>query len=459
MNIKNTLLAFVVVLLTPSIYAEVDTASYVEIKVTQEEKNDTAAHNFPIVSQRGGQSLEERRNHYLNNKGMSLGNDIKGNYIGWGEEAISTSPKSIDFAQKRVMAFEKAFVDAKAKFVRMKKQETASSISREIFEDDRDRNIVEIKDGVIVSLAKKIHALTEAAIDEKLIEYGVDPGTVANSNINKKRKLVENSINKQIAIKAVENISGIRVVATFEGPNGVEDGIGVGVLIKATPKYRDIARAIASKKLVGYPTKIDPKESIRKQLNSRLNNEDYFLQHGLRIMTDDSGNRVLVSFGQWSPKVTRNDSRLRINTAIKSAKGIAYDHALSYITMFVNTTLALENKTKLSDSETINILSHTDGVTEEQQNSSVGAMLERFVKETSRVSIEGVSEVHSWAANHPETGHLLVGSVLMWSPTTQAYSRAYDKKFRPKQETKKPKLQQYNNNQEGYKAYKSKDFD
>ena len=453
MNIKNTLLAFAVVSLTHNIYAEIDTAPSVEIKVTQEEKNDTSVHNFPLISQIDGNGLEKQRNDYLDNKNISLGNDIKGNYIGWGEEKISVSPKSIDFAQKRIMAFEKAFVDAKAKFVRMRAQETASSISRELFQDDRDRNVVEIKDGVIVSLAKKIHALTEAAIDEKLIEYGVDPSTVANSNINKKRKLMKNSISKQIAIKAVENISGIRVIATFE------DVTGVGVLIKANPKYRDIARAIASKKLVGYPTKIDPKESIRKQLNSRLNNEDYFLQHGLRIMTDDSGNRVLVSFGQWSPKVTRNDSRLRINTAIKSAKGIAYDHALSYITMFVNTTLALENKTKLSDSETINILSHTDGVTEEQQNSSVGAMLERFVKETSRVSIEGVSEVHSWAANHPETGHLLVGSVLMWSPTTQAYSRAYDKKFRPKQETKKPKLQQYNNNQEGYKAYKSKDFD
>lgn len=453
MKIKNTLLVLMVASLSCNMYAEVDIATPIEIKVTQEEKNDSSIHNFPINSQIDGNRLEKQRNDYLDNKNISLGNDIKGNYVGWGEAAISVSPNSIDFAQKRIMAFETAFVDAKANFVRMKAQETASSISREFFQDDRDRNIVEIKDGVIVSLAKKIHALTEAAIDDKLIEYGVDPSTVANSNINKKRKLMENSINKQISIKAVENISGIRVIATFE------DVTGVGVLIKASPKYRDIARAIASKKLVGYPTKIDPKDSIRKQLNSRLNNNDYFLQHGLRIMTDDSGNRVLVSFGQWSPKVTRNDSRLRINTAIKAAKGVAYDHALSYITMFVNTTLALENKTKLSDSETINILSYTDGVTEEQQNSSVGAMLERFVKETSRVSIEGVSEVHSWATNHPETGHLLVGSVLMWSPTTQEYSRAYNKKFSPKQETKKPKFQPYNGSQGKYKTYKSKDLD
>jgi len=144
-------------------------------------------------------------------------------------------------------------------------------------------------------------------------------------------------------------------------------------------------------------------------------------------MTDDGGNRVLVSFGQWSPKVTKNDSRIRINTAINSAKGIAYDNAVSYMTMFVNTTLALENKTKLSASETINILSHTDGASEEQQNSSVGAMLDRFVKENSRVSIEGISEVNSWMNKNNKT-------------------------------IKNQDIQRYNDNQGNYKVYRSKDL-
>jgi hypothetical protein len=174
-------------------------------------------------------------------------------------------------------------------------------------------------------------------------------------------------------------------------------------------------------------------------------------------MTDDSGNRVLVSFGQWAPKITKHDSRMKINTAIKAAKGIAYDQALSYITMFVNTTLALENKTKLSDSETINALSRTDGTNEEQESSSVGAMLEKFVKETSRVTIEGVSQVHSWAINHPETGHPLVGTVLMWSPTTQEYARAYDKK-RPINKKDNKKKQNKGSSQKNYKMYKSMDF-
>jgi hypothetical protein len=455
MKVKNILLSILYfsssAIAVENIEAEASAQASVEIKITQEEVNDSAAHNFPVMSELAGSKLEKQRNDYLSKKNRSLGNDVKGNYVGWGESAISVSPNSIDFAQKRIMAFEKAFVDAKADFVRMKKQKVATTITRDLFQDDRDHNEVEIKDGSIIGLAKKLRALAEAAIDEKLVEYGVDPSTIENSDINKKRQLMENSINKEVTVKAVQNISGIRIIATFE------DVSGVGVLIKASPKYRAMARAIASKKLVGYPSKGDPKNSIKNQLNDRLNDKDYFVQHGLRIMTDDSGNRVLVSFGQWAPKITKHDSRMKINTAIKAAKGIAYDQALSYITMFVNTTLALENKTKLSDSETINALSRTDGTNEEQESSSVGAMLEKFVKETSRVTIEGVSQVHSWAINHPETGHPLVGTVLMWSPTTQEYARAYDKK-RPINKKDNKKKQNKGSSQKNYKMYKSMDF-
>ena len=451
---KINLFAFIVYIFFTNVLAASDTQASVEIKVTQEEKDDSTAHNFPIMSELSGSKLEKQRNDYLDKKNRSLGNDSKGNYLGWGESAISVSPKSVDFAQKRVMAFEKAFVDAKADFVRMKKQKVATTITRELFSDDRDHNEVEMKDGGIVGLAKKLHALAEAVIDEKLTEYGVDPSTIENSDINNKRKLMENSINKEVTVRAVQNISGIRIIATFE------DVDGVGVLIKASPKYRDMAGAIASKKLIGYPSKGDPKNSIKKQLNDRLTDKDYFVQHGLRIMTDDSGNRVLVSFGQWAPKVSRHDSKMKINNAVKAAKGIAYDQALSYVTMFVNTTLALENKTKLTDSETINALSRADGTNEEQESSSVGAMLDKFVKETSNVTMEGVSQVYTWAINHPETGHPMVGTVLMWSPTTQEYARAYDKKRPVKRNISQQQRNPKNNDKpKDYKMYKSTDFD
>jgi hypothetical protein len=31
-----------------------------------------------------------------------------------------------------------------------------------------------------------------------------------------------------------------------------------------------------------------------------------------------------------------------------------------------------------------------------------------------------VTSVDKWTCNHPDTGHIIVGHILMWSPTTQA---------------------------------------
>lgn len=396
----------------------------IEIPVSPEEKIDTSVHGFPIMSEVAGNNLIQQRNNYLKNapKKIRLGVDKKGTFIGWGQAEINTSPQNIDFGQKRIMAFEQAFITAKSTFVRMQKQSVATTVIQQFFEDSRDYQEVEIKDATIVGLAKKIVALSEAILDKKLIEYGVDPETIANSNITKKRTLMENSLNKEITIRAIQNISGIRILASFE------DEKAIGVLIKANPKYRDMANAIASRNLVSYPAKTDPQDSILNQLEARLSDIDYFSQHGLRIMTDDSGNRVLVSFGQWSPKVTHSDSKTKINNSLKAAKIVAYNQALSYMTQFINTTMVLENKTLLSSSDAITELTSSDKSRTERENNNVGSLVDEFIKENSKLTIEGVNQVHSWGINHPETGHLLVGTVLMWSPTTQEYAKAYNRK-------------------------------
>ncbi len=424
----------------------------IEIPVSPEEKVDASAHGFPIMSEVAGNNLIKQRDDYLRNaqkKMLRLGTDRKGTFIGWGQAAINTSPQSIDFGQKRIMAFEQAFITAKSTFVRMQKQSVATTVMQKFFDDSRENQEVELKDGTFVGIAKKIGALTEAALDKKLAEYGVDPETVTNSDITKKRTLMENSLNKEITVRAVQNISGIRILASFE------DEKAIGVLIKASPKYRDMANAIASRKLVSYPAKTDPQNSIMNQLEERLSDKDYFLQHGLRIMTDGSGNRVLVSFGQWSPKVTSADSRTKINNSVKAAKIVAYNQALSYMTQFINTTMALKNKTVLSGSDTITELTRSDKSRTEEENNNVGALVDEFIKETSNLTIEGVNQIHSWDINHPETGHPLVGTVLMWSPTMQEYARAYNRK-----PTTQRAVGQHSKTEEpkNYKTYRSTDL-
>jgi len=390
-------------------------------KITGEEKQDTSIHNFPLAEDIAGSNLEQQRDKWLKGKTprRKIGFDKKGSYIGWGIATIEVDPQSLDFGQKRIMAFEKAFTDAKGSFVRTKKQKVAVEISKKFFQTDLTEKELELKDGKFVGIGKKVAAVAEGKLDKMLVDLGIDPKDVENSDIASKRLLAKNSLSKDITVTSTQSIAGIRILATFE------DAKGVGVLIKQNRNYRSLAQAIASGNLVGYPTKTDPAEEIALQLEQKFTDKkDLIPQYGVRIMADAVGNRVLVSFGQWSPKVTKSDSRMRVNMAVKAAKGTAYAEALSYMTQFVNTTLSLENTTKLKDSDTITAITKTDNTTDpEIEDSSVGASIDQFIKENSNWTCEGCTEIIDWSVNHPETGHLIVGKVLMWSPLTQEYAQ------------------------------------
>jgi hypothetical protein len=387
-------------------------------QVTEEEKQDTSIYNFPLATEIAGNNLEKQRDQYLENRNMKLGFTKDGSYIGWGIATIDVSPQSIDFGQKRIMAFERAFTDAKGQFVQTQRQKVGISVMRKFANTDMSDQEMQVKDGKIVGISKKLLAVAEAKLDNMLEDLGVDPKTIENSDIAKKRQLAEDSLSKEIAVQAVQSVVGIRILATFEDVNAV------GVLIKQNQKYRDLAKAIASRKLVAYPSKTSPVDNISAQLNRLfVENTMYIPQYGVRIMTYEYGNRAIVSFGQWSPKVTKSDSKMKTNMAVKAAKDIAYDQALSYMTQFINTTLALENKSRLRDSNTITEIFRTDQSVEEKEQDDVGAAMDGFIRETSQKTLEGVTEVTNWTVNHPETGHLILGKVLMWSPVTQQYAR------------------------------------
>jgi hypothetical protein len=391
-------------------------------KPTQEEKEDSSVHNFPLASEVAGTNLEKQRDKWLKGDKVrakkKLGFDKKGSYIGWAVSAIEANPKQTDFGQKRIMAFEKAYSDAKAKFVQTKRQKVVVDTIRKFFHNDDMSKDVELKDGKLIGISKKIAALTEAKLDRALREMGVDPKDVENSDISSKRVLAENSLSKTITISAIESVPGIRILATFEDINGV------GVLIKHNRNYSNLATAISTGRMVDYPTKTNPVEDITDQLNNTfVEDVDYISNYGVRIMVDEAGNRVLVSFGQWSPKVTKSDSQFTVNMGVQAAQRHAYNLALSYITQFVRTTLSLKDMSKLNDADKKDIIERTAGATTEQEKHEVGAFINNLVTENSSWTPEGVAEAITWTTNHPETGHLIVGKVLMWSPMTQEYAK------------------------------------
>jgi len=382
---------------------------------TEEKTFSKPEHMFPLAEEVSGSKLQEQLDKYLSKRDWKLGFTKKGSYFGWGEAKINVQPNDLRFGQKRVLAYYKAFADAKGEYVRTKQRKTTSETIRKKFHDDREPSQADLVDqkSRLNLLGEKIMALSEAKLDKKLQEEGIDPSEFRNKSVKQKRLMAIDSINRSIAVKSVQSVAGVRIIATFE------DLDSVGVLIVASDNLRAIAKAVSQGKTVGYPSKGDPKESILSQIESRAPEAtDLAYMHGVRVMTDDNGDRALVAFGQWSPQITKNDSKMKQNMAIDAAREIAYDLADGSLTDFINSTVTLEQKSNIQGSDVIEKLIRSDSE-ESLESNKAGANIDKLIKQHGRTNLTGTTTVKRWTANHPETGHLIVGHILMWSPATR----------------------------------------
>jgi len=383
----------------------------------EEQKLSGPSHMFPLASA-AASAITEARDAYLEKRGMTLGVTAKGSYIGWGEAKIGGHTEDIDWGQRRIAAYEKSYQDALAEFVRSTRRVQATETVRKF--DDAD---YQPDDGATVvselSLIKdKVLALGEAKLDEALRNQGVDPDQISGKSLKQKQTLMEDSIRRTINTTAFGAISGTRILIQFE------DLIDVGVLIVNSMEYREIAKRIAKGQVVGTVGGHDPVADISRQIREAAPTDEQFIpMTGVRVMTDKNGDRVLVSFGQWSPAVTTTESQLKIDSKIKAAKLIAYDLADGAITDFIKTTTALDQDTAMAAENSIAELTFRDRK-EEDERSDIGGIVRQFINTNGRSDLTGVSRIGDWAVNHPETGHLLVGTILMWSPTLSLLAKS-----------------------------------
>jgi hypothetical protein len=384
----------------------------------QSNKEPTKAeHIFPLADETSGR-LAEERGKYLDKRKWEIGVSKKNpnaGYIGWGEASIHGDPKDKTYGQSRVMAFERALAEARGEFVTYKQMETSTEMIKRFFDDSREPSEEEIKSekGRLKVIAEKTLALTEAELDKKLRALNVDPSRFEKLSVEKKRNLMNDEIRSEITVRAVKSVAGLRALATFE------DLHNIGVLVFYSDEARELASAIARGRTTSAPTG-DPKESILKQIEIACPRGALDLLHafGVRVLTDDSGNSALVAFGQWSPAVTTLNSRLKRDSAIKAARMTARLQAEGALTDFINSNLVLESRSLREEAVGISkIVSSTEE--REQERSKIGALVSESIKQHGRAKLEGVTTVQDWTGNHPETGHLIVGHVLMWSPATR----------------------------------------
>lgn len=404
---------------------------------------------FPIADQLSANDLEIKRDNYLSKRGMKLGQNIKYNdqgvpvkqyYIGWGQANISLSPIDVAFADARVAAFESALLAAKGEFVKSKRRQIASESLQRFFQDERDFDPEKAvaNDDYFNRMTDKVATLAETKLDELLVEAGEDPSKFGSAE---KKRLAEDSFQKTISVKALSNVAGVRTLASFE------DQKSVGVMIVYSQKLEDQAKVISRGKGASKSQRIAGKPTVAQQIDASVGDKkNYIFQHGVRILTDEFGNPALVAFGQSGVRATSNDSKFKVDMAVKAAKSASQSFASAQFSEFVNATVALEDKTQLLSSTQINQVSQ-DGILTEEEQVNVGKLIDNYVKQNSRTKITGMTTIKTWTANHPDTGHLIVGDVLMWSPFTRDAATQKFNKVPAKPTQSKPAKPQNNMHQ------------
>ena len=376
----------------------------------EEKKLSGPSHMFPLASA-AGSAIAEARDAYLEEKGMTLGVTAKGSYIGWGEAKIGGHYEDIDWGQRRIAGYDMAYQKALGEFVRSKRRVQITATVRKFGNPNYQRDDGATVVSELALIKDKVLALGEAKLDEALRNEGVDPDRISGKSLKQKQVLMEDTITRNINTSAFEAVSGTRILIQFE------DLTDVGVLIVNSMEFREIAKRISEGKVVGVVGGHDPVVDIRRQIREAAPTDEQFIpMTGVRVMTDENGDRVLVSFGQWSPAVTITDSQMKKDFAIESAKQIAYDLADGAITDFIKSTTALDQDTDIDAERSMTELTFRDRK-EVEEREIIGAILVQFIKTHGWSDLTGVSRIGDWAVNHPETGHLLVGSILMWSPT------------------------------------------
>jgi len=384
---------------------------------------DSGGMNIPLYEEMADHRLIEQRDQYLESRGWELGSSSSNPnnaYIGWGASEIKSNTGDKRFGQSRIMAFEDALMEARGEFVLSRESQIVTETVSEFLLDELPEpeqpteNWDEyIRDRASVALEKAMD-LGEAQLNQLLERFDIDPDEYHSAERVEREQIFHDAIYSRTRTEALESVPGLIIEHTFEDNNRV------GVLVKFSQETEEIARQIAQDDALSLSPSYQPRISLSDF--NELDPEDLMLYHGVRIMENDEGENVFISFGQWSPAITETTSETLADARLESARQQARSRAEAALTNFVDSMVEVTNISEIMEEEEI-FQQTTEGRVEETEAHDLGEFSESIVQQYGRVALEGITTVDTWGTNHPQTGHIVVGHILKWSPETRDAAR------------------------------------
>ena len=349
------------------------------------------------ASVKGKTLLKEAFKSFADELGITYGAATPdGRLYSKGQSAVDADVASPQFVKSRSMAYERAYLDAIARFmIDCYGRETTARVA-EFYgnqsSDAEDSPVAKAKD-----LNEKIGLLAEAKVDKALAEEGVPAEKYASAGIVEKRTLLRDAIAIETANKALHQSSGCIPVKTFEA-RGEDGRYYIGVVVRYDRTSKTLAEC--------FRRKVRPALVKEGGLTVRqaLPPEDEIVNNfGVRLYFDESGTPALLSFGQFGSSYTGKSERMAERAeeqALRQARMLADSGLTAFISSFVD---AAESST-VSEEITDSRIFTDDGNVTPEEATRVLDIYRKSIKQTGTDTMKGRSTVFDEIVQHPN-GH------------------------------------------------------
>jgi hypothetical protein len=363
---------------------------------------------------------------WLGERGWSEGKNLKddGEFYVWMDSAtISAPPGHANYVVSRQNAYAKAFLKAKAKLV----QYLQSDVSREItFNQKEGKFVIDAEkpapaqgnpqeEGGLSAIKRKTVALINAYLDEKLQQKGIKPGSqpvaADNQALAKVAQEVRNSsqFTEIVKTSARSQLKGVRRVFVSESVKAGKQG-EICVVALWSPKTMAMADAIFGDESLA-PTGI-PERPIREQVadwNKPEGVRKLISTFGTEMIRDERGQFHLIAYAQSAPQ---SESATSLNLATEKARLRAVGELRGFAQEYAVFNSAMQAREKAE--ELVNAMANYE---------SAEALEQTLQSVSPPKSISGTSTLGTWAAKHPLTNQVIVGSIVRWSPSDSSDGR------------------------------------
>lgn len=323
-----------------------------------------------------------------------------------GQAAVNADYSSPQFIKSRAMAYERAYLDAIARFmIDSYGRETTKKVS-ELY-DDQSEGSREMPATKSKNLAEKVALLADAKLNAALADSGVPPEKYAEASVIEKRKLLHDAIAVETMHKVLHASSGCIPVKTFES-RGDDGRYCIGVVVRYDKTSMTLAKC--------FRQKVRPAISCQHGLaiNDALPQEDEMTSNfGVRLYYDETGTPSLLSFGQWGCDYA-GKSAAKAERAEAQAVNQARMLADSGLTSFINSFVDAAETGDVSETVFEGINFTDDGNATPEDFTRIADLYRKSIKLTGSDTMLGRSTVYDEILMHPN-GHKVAVVVRRWS--------------------------------------------